>query len=57
MYYTNNIKQIDYLAANGVEPEYQSFGYSFFRREPLLKELLDRYYIMNVCIPNRKERN
>lgn len=56
MYYTNNIKQIDYLAANGVEPEYQSFGYSFFRREPILKELLDRYYIMNVCLPNRLGR-
>lgn len=53
MYQTNNIKQIDYLAANGVEPEYQSFGYSFFRRDPILKELLDRYYIMNVCLPNR----
>lgn len=56
MYKTNNFKQIDYLAANGVEPVYQSFGYSFFRNGPRLKELLDRYYIMKVCIPNRLGR-
>ena len=53
MYQTNNFKQIDYLVANGVEPEYQLFGYSFFRRGPRLKELLDRYYIMYACIPNK----
>lgn len=56
MYYTNNFKQINYLAANGVEPEYHSFGYSFFRRSARLDELLDRYYIMNVCLPNRLGR-
>lgn len=56
MYQTNNIKQIDYLAANGVEPEYQLFGYSFFRRGPRLKDLLDRYYIMYACLPNRLGR-
>ena len=56
MYQTNNIKQIDYLAANGVEPEYQSFGYSFFRRGPRLEDLLDRYYIMYACLPNRLGR-
>ena len=53
MYQTDNIAQIDYLAANGVEPEYQSCGYSFFGNGPRLKELLDRYYIMYACIPNR----
>ena len=56
MYQTNNIKQIDYLAANGVEPEYSAFGYSFFRRSARLKELLDRYYIMYSCLPNRLGR-
>ena len=53
MYRTDNIFQIDYLATYGIEPEYSSFGYSFFRRSALLDELLDRYYITYACVPNR----
>ena len=56
MYRTCNIFQIDYLATYGIEPEYSSFGYSFFRRSARLKELLDRYYIMYSCLPNRLGR-
>ena len=57
MYYTNNVKQIDFLAAYGVEPEYRMFDYYFYRGGPRLSTLLDRYYIMNVCLLNRNERN
>ena len=53
MYRTGNIFQIDYLATYGIEPEYSSFGYSFFRRSVRLDELLDRYYITYACVPNR----
>lgn len=53
MWAIKNIGLIDYLWDNGIKPEYERYELSFFRTSEKLRNLIDRYFIETVCIPNR----
>jgi hypothetical protein len=48
-----NINQIDFLWDNGVKPLYERFGVAYYKSNKELRLLLDRYFIIHSCIPNR----
>lgn len=53
MWGIKNIRLVDYLCENGIYPEYESIGVTFFKTSDKFRELLDRYFIQYTCIPNR----
>lgn len=53
MWGVKSIKLVDYLCSNGVFPEYESLGVTFFKTTAKFRELKDKYYLEIVCIPNR----
>lgn len=48
-----NIKQVDYLWENGIKPLYERYGVAYYKTSKQLHNLLDRYYIIHSCIPNK----
>ena len=53
MWAIKNIKQIDFLWDNGIKPQYERFGVAYYKRSRQLLSLMDRYFIIHSCIPNR----
>lgn len=53
MYCIKSNSMIDFLWESGCYPDYEEFGYAFYRTGTKLRELLDRYYIIHECIPNK----
>lgn len=53
MWAIKSIKQIDFLWINGIKPLYERCGVAYYKRSKQLLSLLDRYFIINSCIPNR----
>ena len=53
MWAIKNIKQIDFLWENGLQPLYESCGVAYYKSGKQLRLLLDRYFIIHSCIPNR----
>lgn len=53
MWGVKNIHLVDFLCENGIYPEYESLGVSFFKASNTFRTLLDRYFIQHTCIPNR----
>lgn len=53
MWGIKNIRLVDYLCENGVYPEYESFGITFFQTSKKLRDLMDSYFIRYTCIPNK----
>lgn len=54
MHCIKSIRIIDFLEENGCYPVYEDCGHAFYRTSARLSELLDRYYIIYYCIPNRR---
>ena len=50
-----NKKLIDYLYSRGCIPMIDADAAAYYQATQDLYMLLDRYYIANYCIPNRKE--
>ena len=53
MWGIKSIKLVDYLCSNGVFPEYESLGVTFFKATAKFRELKDKFYLESVCIPNK----
>lgn len=53
MWGIKNIRIVDFMCENGIYPEYESMGVSFFKTSNSFRTLLDRYFIINTCIPNK----
>lgn len=53
MFVIKSTKLIDFLWANGVKPEYEIFDLAFYHKDENLFNMMDRYYIQSVCIPNK----
>lgn len=53
MWGIKNIRLVDYMCINGVFPEYERYGVTFFKTNEKFRTLLDRYYIEYTLIPNR----
>lgn len=53
MWGVKNTRLVDYLCENGIYPEYESLGVTFFKTNCKFRELLDNYFIKYTCIPNR----
>lgn len=53
MYAIKNIKQIDFLWENGLKPLYERGEVAYYKTNKQLRFLLDRYFIINSCIPNK----
>lgn len=53
MWAIKNINQIDYLWENGLKPLYEYGGVAYYKTSKQLRLLLDRYFIIHSCIPNR----
>lgn len=53
MWGIKSIYLVDFLCENGLYPEYESLGVTFFKTSNKLRELMDRYFILHTCIPNR----
>lgn len=48
-----NVRKIDYLWTNGIQPLYERYGVAYYKTSKQLRDLLNRYYIQYLCIPNR----
>lgn len=53
MWAIKNIKQVDFLWENGLKPLYENGGVAYYQTGKQLRSLLDRYFIIHSCIPNR----
>lgn len=53
MWGIKSIYLVDFLCENGLYPEYESLGVTFFKTSNKLRELMDRYFIQHTCIPNK----
>ena len=53
MWAIKNYKQIDFLWDNGILPLYENYGVAYYKTSKQLHLLLDRYYIIHSCIPNK----
>jgi hypothetical protein len=53
MWGIKNIRLVDYMCINGVFPEYERYGITFFKTSEKFRTLLDRYYIEYTLMPNR----
>ena len=53
MWGIKSVNLVDYLCSNGIFPEYDRYGVTFFKRSDKFIELLEQYYIKTVCIPNK----
>jgi hypothetical protein len=53
MWCIKNIKLIDFLYENGLQPLYERYGAAYYVSNEKLHRLLDRYTIIHICIPNR----
>ena len=53
MWAIKSVKQIDFLWENGLKPLYELNGVAYYKSNKQLHLLLDRYFIINSCIPNR----
>jgi hypothetical protein len=49
----HSTRMINFLMERGLEPVYECEYYAEFRRTPKLYELLDSYFIVYNCFPNR----
>ena len=43
----------DYLGEHGYFPEYEEDGYAFYKPSKRFRELMDKYTIEFICIPNK----
>lgn len=50
---TKNIRLIDFLWENGILPDKELFNMAYYTVSEKLLDMMDRYYIQNVCIPNK----
>lgn len=48
-----NIQIIDFLWIEGLKPLYELNGVAYYECSKLLLSLLDRYFIIHSCIPNK----
>lgn len=48
-----NEKLIDFLWLNGVKPVYENAGNYYYYKTDKLRELMNSYYIRNVCFKNK----
>ena len=46
-------RQVDFLWENGIKPLYERFGVAYYKTSKQLNLLLDRYFIIHSCIPNK----
>ena len=53
MWGIKNVRLVDYLCENGVFPECERWGVSFFKTTDKMRELMDSYFIRYTCIPNK----
>ena len=53
MWAIKNYKQIDFLWENGLKPLYEKNGAAYYKTSKQLHLLMDRYFIIYSCIPNR----
>jgi hypothetical protein len=54
MIIVNNVKVIDFLTLHGCYPIAETVeGAAIYQKTPEFNDLMDRYYIRTVCIPNR----
>lgn len=50
---TKNIRLIDFLWENGIFPDKELFNMAYYTVSEKLLDMMDRYYIKTVCIPNK----
>lgn len=48
-----NVRKIDYLWTNGIQPLYERYGVAYYKTSDKIRNLLNKYYIEHFCIPNR----
>ena len=53
MWRTKSVKMMDFLAENGVLPKYTKGGAAYYKRTRELNDLILRFTIIHVFIPNR----
>lgn len=53
MFYVHEVRLINFLWERGITPDYEIGNTALYRRTKRLNELLDKYYIRYVCIPNK----
>ena len=53
MWGIKSINQVDFLWENGIKPLYERYGVAYYKSSKQLHLLLDRYFIIHSCIPNR----
>lgn len=53
MWMIKSNKQIDFLWENNIKPLYEFYGFAFYENTKELHSMLDRYFIIHSCIPNR----
>jgi hypothetical protein len=53
MWRTKSVKMMDFLAENGVHPKYTKGGAAYYKRTKELQDLILRFTIIHVFIPNR----
>ena len=42
-----------YLEEHNYYPDYEIFGYGYYTMNDAIGELIDKYYIQYVCVPNK----
>lgn len=53
MWGIKNIRLVDFLCENGLYPECERWGVTFFKTSDKLRDLMDSYFIRYTCVPNR----